>query len=178
MDKIKSKKGFTIIEVVLVLAIAGLIFLMVFLALPALQRNQRNTARGTDLSRVVSQLQTYQSNNRGQVPVATGTTGTWQTFFREYLLEGNPPIFSDPSGFSYSFRTPVALSAYQPPSWPNPGGTIGGGDPDNAPDATQGGITIVTGATCSGETPVAASGNNSVAFLYAQEGAGTLCRNN
>ena len=31
----KSKKGFTIIEVVLVLAIAGLIFLMVFIALPA-----------------------------------------------------------------------------------------------------------------------------------------------
>ena len=30
-----NKKGFTIIEVVLVLAIAGLIFLMVFIALPA-----------------------------------------------------------------------------------------------------------------------------------------------
>ena len=38
----KNKKGFTIIEVVLVLAIAGLIFLMVFIALPALQRSQRN----------------------------------------------------------------------------------------------------------------------------------------
>jgi prepilin-type N-terminal cleavage/methylation domain-containing protein len=35
--------GFTIIEVVLVLAIAGLIFLIVFLALPALQRSQRDT---------------------------------------------------------------------------------------------------------------------------------------
>ncbi|MBQ3261101.1 type II secretion system protein, partial [Candidatus Saccharibacteria bacterium] len=31
---INFKKGFTIIEVVLVLAIAGLIFLMVFIALP------------------------------------------------------------------------------------------------------------------------------------------------
>ena len=41
----KSKKGFTIIEVVLVLAIAGLIFLMVFVALPALQRSQRDTQR-------------------------------------------------------------------------------------------------------------------------------------
>ncbi|MBP6925380.1 prepilin-type N-terminal cleavage/methylation domain-containing protein [Candidatus Saccharibacteria bacterium] len=40
MPKLKTtnqtKKGFTIIEVVLVLAIAGLIFLMVFIALPAL----------------------------------------------------------------------------------------------------------------------------------------------
>ena len=49
---INSKKGFTIIEVVLVLAIAGLIFLMVFVALPALQRSQRDTARRNDMSRV------------------------------------------------------------------------------------------------------------------------------
>jgi hypothetical protein cdiviTM7_02704 len=41
-----QKNGFTIIEVVLVLAVAGLIFLMVFLALPALQRSQRDTRKG------------------------------------------------------------------------------------------------------------------------------------
>lgn len=40
-----QKNGFTIIEVVLVLAVAGLIFLMIFLALPALQRSQRDTQR-------------------------------------------------------------------------------------------------------------------------------------
>ena len=40
---IRKQQGFTIIEVVLVLAIAGLIFLMVFIALPTLQRNQRDT---------------------------------------------------------------------------------------------------------------------------------------
>ena len=51
MQKTISKKlGFTILEVVLVLAIAGLIFLMVFIALPALQRSQRNTERQNDLS--------------------------------------------------------------------------------------------------------------------------------
>ena len=45
-----QKPAFTIIEVVLVLAIAGLIFLMVFIALPALQRNQRDTQRKTSLN--------------------------------------------------------------------------------------------------------------------------------
>ena len=48
----KLNKGFTIIEVVLVLAIAGLIFLMVFIALPALQRGQKDSQREQDLSRV------------------------------------------------------------------------------------------------------------------------------
>ena len=47
-----TRGGFTIIEVVLVLAIAGLIFLMVFIAFPALQRSQRDTQRRNDLSKV------------------------------------------------------------------------------------------------------------------------------
>ena len=59
-----SKQGFTIIEVVLVLAIAGLIFLMVFVALPALQRSQRDTARRNDMSRVDTSLIQYQTNNQ------------------------------------------------------------------------------------------------------------------
>ena len=63
-----KKSGFTIIEVVLVLAIAGLIFLMVFIALPALQRNQRDTQRKNDIGRVLTAVQKYQANNRGNMP--------------------------------------------------------------------------------------------------------------
>lgn len=37
-NNLQTKSAFTIIEVVLVLAIAGLIFLMVFIALPALPK--------------------------------------------------------------------------------------------------------------------------------------------
>ena len=64
-----NKKGFTIIEVVLVLAIAGLIFLMVFIALPALQRSQRNTRRRQDMARIMSAVVDYQANN-GKMPVS------------------------------------------------------------------------------------------------------------
>ena len=41
----RKKTGFTIIEVALVLAIAGLIFFFFFVALPSLQRSQRGAAR-------------------------------------------------------------------------------------------------------------------------------------
>ena len=37
------KKGFTIIEVALVLAVAGMIMLAVFIALPAVQRTERDS---------------------------------------------------------------------------------------------------------------------------------------
>lgn len=63
----QQKKGFTIIEVVLVLAIAGLIFLMVFIALPALQRGQRDQARKNDAHVVAAAINTYKGNNRGSL---------------------------------------------------------------------------------------------------------------
>jgi prepilin-type N-terminal cleavage/methylation domain-containing protein len=63
-----KQKGFTIIEVVLVLAIAALIFLMVFIALPALQRNQRDASRKEIVGKVASAVTTYQSNKRGAQP--------------------------------------------------------------------------------------------------------------
>ena len=66
----RKEKGFTIIEVVLVLAIAGLIFLMVFIALPALQRNQRDTARKSDVTIVAAAVTSFSSNNRGAFPDA------------------------------------------------------------------------------------------------------------
>lgn len=65
-----TMKGFTIIEVVLVLAIAGLIFLMVFIALPALQRNQRDTQRRQDYAQLASQIQGYMTNNGNKLPSA------------------------------------------------------------------------------------------------------------
>lgn len=64
MTKKDNKKGFTIIEVVLVLAIAGLIFAMVFIALPALQRSQRDQSRKNDASVVASAINNWNSANR------------------------------------------------------------------------------------------------------------------
>lgn len=63
----KKSEGFTIIEVLIVLAIAGLIMLIVFLAIPALQRNSRNNARNSDASRIASAMQECLSNRNNQV---------------------------------------------------------------------------------------------------------------
>lgn len=68
MNAPKQQKGFTIIEVVLVLAIAALIFLMIFVALPALQRGQANSARKSDAATVAAAINTYRTNKNGQLP--------------------------------------------------------------------------------------------------------------
>lgn len=59
-----SRRGFTIIEVVLVLAIAGLIFLMIFVALPALQRSQRDAERRNDVAIVAAAIKQWRVNNK------------------------------------------------------------------------------------------------------------------
>ena len=66
-----KQKGFTIIEVVLVLAIAGLIFMIVFLAVPALQRSRRDTQRRSDAARFTAQLEQYAANKNGSYPTST-----------------------------------------------------------------------------------------------------------
>ena len=70
-----SNKGFTIIEVLIVLAIAGLILAIVFLAVPQLQRNSRDNQRQNVGTRLAAELNTYSGNNQGSFPF-TGITAT------------------------------------------------------------------------------------------------------
>ena len=68
----KRSEGFTIIEVMIVLAIAGLIILIVFLAVPALQRNSRNTQIKNDVASIMGAMNEYAANNNGALPPAGG----------------------------------------------------------------------------------------------------------
>jgi prepilin-type N-terminal cleavage/methylation domain-containing protein len=155
--KIQQKeKGFTIIEVVLVLAIAGLIFLMVFIALPALQRSQRDTQRKNDLSRMVTALNSYQSNNRGSIPT---TVAAWGTFVTNYLRVSGD-TFTDPNGTDYIVSTTQALPAQFTAASPV--------------------IRVTTGSTCSSTEGLltAGAGARKVAFQMRLEGNGIACENN
>ncbi len=100
-SKLLSKRsdGFTIIEVVLVLAIAGLIFMMVFIALPALQKSQRDTQRKQDLARVNTAISDYIGNAKGKIP---GTSASDFNSFKTGYLSSDD--YSDPKTGEYSFK--------------------------------------------------------------------------
>lgn len=153
-----SKRGFTIIEVVLVLAIAGLIFLIVFLAVPALQRSQRDTQRKSDLSRFMTSVSNYQSNNRGNVPTTQAELTTASTGLVDKYIKVNGDSFADPGGTDYT----VTLS----------------GSGAYATDVPANTVLYFTGATCAGENAAAASGTRKVAARIDLEGGGSYCQNN
>ncbi|HSW78372.1 MAG TPA: type II secretion system protein [Candidatus Chromulinivoraceae bacterium] len=148
----QKQKGFTIIEVVLVLAIAALIFLMVFIALPALQRSQRDTQRKQDLSRAITAVTNYQSNNRGGLP------SDWVGFATSYL-RSNGDSFTDPAGTDYKFVPgPIASGA--------------------SFDASNPSIYENVGASCNGESLTTNAGAHKVALQMKLEGGGIACDNN
>ena len=149
-------QGFTIIEVVLVLAIAGLIFLIVFLALPALQRSQRDTQRKNDLSRFMSQLTQYQSNHQGAIPTGTGA-GAWNANFVSAYLTNSGQTFNDPdTGTQYTVNV-YTTTTTQP--------------------TASGQLYAYVGFTCSSGALAAGSARSVAALVFLEQG-GTLCQNN
>ena len=166
-----AKNGFTIIEVVLVLAIAGLIFLMVFIALPALQRNQRDTQRKDDVGRFMSAINSYQSNNRGSVP-ETQTEVT--TFVQQYLLQGGDS-FVDPSGAGVA--TIDGQDAYTVRANQDSKKTSALSNSDGD-DGDLGRLYYFTDSTCDGDAVKSGVGSRKVAVRMVLEGGGIYCSNN
>lgn len=148
-----KEKGFTIIEVVLVLAIAGLIFLMVFIALPALQRGQRDTQRRDDVSRFISQLNSYATNNRGSLPSEANIES-----FAESYLKWN-------AGSTGEFNNPSTGNGYE----------ITGGN--EVPNSDGSEVVYTRNATCNGETVQTGGGNRQAAVRVALESGGVFCQN-
>jgi prepilin-type N-terminal cleavage/methylation domain-containing protein len=161
----QKEKGFTIIEVVLVLAIAALIFLMVFIALPALQRSQRDTQRKNDLSRATTAITNYTSANRGALPTLD------DTFISQYLTTAGD-TFIDPSGANSSQS---GVTTYQFASDTN---TLSGSFSSNGSSPNQNVIYSAPGYTCDTGGAVKAAGSRSVALRMYLEGGGVACENN
>lgn len=154
----KRDQGFTIIEVLIVLAIAGLIMLVVFLAVPALQRNSRNTQRTTDAGNVLSAISDYVGNNNGQLPATGGTSGSGNS-----LTVGASGSNTIPVRLGYYLATDVSIAAY------SAGATN---------TTTNDTLVVMKGATFSTSTigDPASGSSRAVVILYTLEQNSKQCR--
>lgn len=151
-----QRKGFTIIEVVLVLAIAALIILMVFIAWPALQRTQRDQARKNDISLISTAVGSYKTNNKANLPSCTQLAKQLETInLSQYDTKSNPCT----SGGDLRSASVGSGSAQY-------------GDPKT--DFSY--LIYVPGARCDGEgdsTRAVKGSSRQAALLYAVEANGT-----
>lgn len=152
----RSSQGFTIIEVMIVLAIAGLILLIVFLAVPALQRSSRNTQRKTDVGRITSGATTVLSDNNNTITALTTAS-----------------LDNEIGNLSYYTSAEVSVTTAA-------AGGFNAAPKNTVPDTSH--VIVVTGATCA---PLAGVGggqgatttnstNTSLAVLYSTETGGTM----
>lgn len=148
-SKGETEKGFTIIEVMIVLAIAGLILLIVFLAVPALQRNSRNTQRKSAASQILTSVSNYVSNNNGTIP-------TSQALLDAARADYNPGFYTTANIF---FGTRTAID-----NTPSASGS------EAANNLTTEDVIYYNGAICNGNTAtITGASPRSYAITYAVE---------
>jgi len=144
----KQTEGFTIIEVMIVLAIAGLIILIVLLAIPALQRNSRNTTLRNDVATTLGAVSEFQTVNNGKMP--TSIAGSNASLVISSSVAGTSPITVAIAGGTTVSSVTTAPAAGTP---------------------TNGTIVVSIGFKCDGTASTRA-----VAALYAVETSGTSVR--
>ena len=192
--------GFTIIEVVLVLAIAGLIFLMVFIALPALQRSQRDTQRRNDLARISTGINNYQTNNNGKLPgdgkvepydSEDSTTPDITTWCSSAAGSGSSGTGTNTTAACFIRNYMNSVNATEN-EFTDPDGWSYGLEIKDMPKGATGVSTSMNGGTdrfthliemykhakCNGETAEYSSNARDYAIMYKLEGNGTYCADN
>jgi prepilin-type N-terminal cleavage/methylation domain-containing protein len=152
----KTQAGFTIIEILIVLAIAGLILTIVFIAVPQLQRNTRDNQRQNLVSRLSSELNTYSSNNQGVFPF-NGAGANWAAcsslaasqgcndWYSRYI-NNNVDIKEPKTGGSVSINMSTSTTL---PAW------------------AGGNVYISVGNKCSGESIASGGGGGANSKQYA-----------
>jgi prepilin-type N-terminal cleavage/methylation domain-containing protein len=189
----KKQSGFTIIEVMIVLAIAGLIIAVVLVAIPQLQRNQRNEARRSILGRMKTEIDNFSANNNGTIPAAENNGGgnaatefgdadTDAGFFDRYFdctgtgvrtcaINVNDPSTGNPMGLVKNGQSTSAqtMSFSADPTSPANDTTIPPG----------GNLTYRTGRVCDGEVTTTTGANTrNYTLQVSLEGGAIYCLDN
>ena len=109
------------------LAIAGLIFAMVFIALPALQVSERNAQRKRDLTRIMAAVVEYQKHNNGKnpfLPIDENTKPAALERFSKFIIRYIDPECEVVTKPKRTFFIPTGCGA----GFTDPDGTIYGVD--------------------------------------------------
>ncbi len=158
MKNTKKQNGFTIIEVMIVLAIAGLIMVIALIAIPQLQRNQRNTARKSIVARVSTELGNYSSNNNGRLPGPSDIVSFTERYLTADTVDLRDPKTGDQMQIVYYSDADAEAG-------------------DIAPTTDLGSMSYRTGVTCDGES-LASGSARTFALWTTLEGGSTFCTDN
>ena len=104
MNKLSTKHGFTLIEMLVVVAIISILAGVVLTGVTGFQANARDTKRIADLKQMQSYLELYY-NKEGQYPSSSvyTTWATWNTHMDTELSVNIPVDPIDSAGYKYFY---------------------------------------------------------------------------
>ena len=109
------------------LAVAGMIFVMVFIAIPALQRNERNAQRKRDMTRIMAAVIEYQKNNGNKnpfLPISDNITDRGIEKFNRFITHYIDPECQGVDRTKRTFYIPESCGS----GFTDPDGTVYGID--------------------------------------------------
>ena len=133
----KQNKGFTIVELLIVIVVIGILAGLVITTYNGIQQKARNTERTTDLKTFQSQLEAYYAN-KGYYPgndSLGGTSATNVSFIASDLKGMDKETLRDPKGTSADYSL-------------NTGTTLGGNKYTYAPTKDDGSACTTAGGDC------------------------------
>jgi len=108
------KKGFTLVEIIVVIAIIGILASFLVGAFTGIKRTTRDAQRKTDLRSIQSALEIYRSD-KGDYPSPDPSNpfdpcgGSWTVDGTVYIQK----IPCDPLGGAYTYSYPVVAGGYE-----------------------------------------------------------------
>jgi prepilin-type N-terminal cleavage/methylation domain-containing protein len=155
----KTISGFTIIEVLIVLAIISLIMVIVFYAVPELQRSHRDAVRKDTVNRVKEELLNYSLANSNQFPFNHDVPASlcpctsppyasyqWADFYTRYL-KGNLRM-KDPSTGKDVIDGTLNINLGTPYNFSTDGSTPWSPYQNGTSTIRPGDFFIIKGSTC------------------------------
>jgi prepilin-type N-terminal cleavage/methylation domain-containing protein len=107
--KNKASKGFTIVELLIVIVVIGILAALVVTTYNGIQQKARDTERKTDVNALHGQIEAYQAQN-GKYPTLANVN---DSAFRSANLKGlDPAALQDPKGTSQALVGTVGADNY------------------------------------------------------------------
>lgn len=92
----RNRRGFTLIETVIVLSLAGVIILLVFLAVGGAQRANRDSRRTTEAGLIAAAIDAYAMNNGGSYPKSTDAYASYFASINDVDTDAAPQYSIQP----------------------------------------------------------------------------------
>ena len=97
MVSLKNKKGFTIVELLIVIVVIGILATLVIVTFTGIQQKARNSQRQTDINAVDSHVEAYYATNGNYPTLANLNDATWRSANMKGL---DPEALKDPKATS------------------------------------------------------------------------------